>query len=264
MEYEGYEALKVFRRDQIVEVRFNRPEKYNATDSQMHRELVRVFPEIGRDPDARVVILTGEGKYFSSGGDLTSMKLGLEDHGHWVSGMNEAREVLMGVIDLDVPVIARINGDANGMAANLALACDMTIADETAKISDSHVMIGLVAGDGGSILWPDLIGYARAKKYLLTGAPLTCAEAAAIGLITEAVPADQLDERVEELARRVIRVPTMAARLTKRAINMGLKRKMVDLMEAHLGLETMSHLSEDHAEAIHAFIEKRKPNFVGR
>ncbi len=90
------------------------------------------------------------------------------------------------------------------------------------------------------------------------------AEAAAIGLITEAVPADQLGERVEELARRVIRVPTMAARLTKRAINMGLKRKMVDLMEAHLGLETMSHLSEDHAEAIHAFIEKRKPNFVGR
>jgi enoyl-CoA hydratase len=187
----------------------------------------------------------------------------MDDHNGWIAGMRDAHDVLMGVIDVDVPVIAKINGDAFGLAATLALVCDIVIAKDTAKIGDAHVKIGLAAGDGGAIIWPELVGYARAKRYLLTGAPITGAKAAEIGLVSEAVTAEELDERVEQLAREIARGAGMAIRLTKRATNMSLKQKIAALLEAHLGLETMTHLSNDHREAIAAFGERRRPVFTG-
>ena len=261
--YEGYQTLKVVRDGPILTVSFNRPDVLNAASTEMHQEIARVFPQIGRDPEVRVAILTGEGAAFSAGGDVMSMRENLDNHGAWIAGMKEARDVLMGVIDIDTPVIAKINGDAMGLAASLALTCDISIASETARIADPHVKVGLTAGDGGSIIWPELIGYARAKKYLLTGRPITGAEAAEIGLVTEAVPADQLDQRVNELARELARGAGMAIRLTKRAVNMSLKQKIESLLEAHLGFETMTHLSQDHREALAAFVERRKPIFTG-
>jgi enoyl-CoA hydratase len=261
--YQGYEMLKVVRDGRIVRVTFNRPEVKNATNGQMHQELVRVFPEIGRDPEAHVVILTGEGDVFSAGGDIEGLKRGLDDHRRWVDSMIEARDILMGVVELDRPVIAKVNGHAVGLGATLALFCDIVIARDTARIIDPHVNIGLVAGDGGSLIWPELIGYARAKRYLLTGDPITGAEAAAIGLVAEALPADQLDARVEELAEKLANGAAVAIRLTKKAINMSLRQKLDSLIEAHLGYETMSHLSDDHREAVNAFAERRPPVFKG-
>ena len=124
--------------------------------------------------------------------------------------------------------------------------------------------VGLVAGDGGSIIWPALVGYAKAKKYLLTGDPITGAEAAAIGLVTEALPADQLDARVDAIAQSLANGAAVAIRLTKKSINMSLRQQMDALIEAHLGYETMSHLSADHREAVTAFLERRTPAFTGR
>ena len=262
--YEGYEMLKVVREGRIVTVSFNRPQVKNATNPQMHQELVRVFPEIGRDPEAHVVVLTGEGDAFSAGGDIDTLRKSLDDQARWIESMMEARDILFGVIDLDRPVIAKVNGHAIGLGSTLALVCDIIIAKDTAKIIDPHVKIGLVAGDGGSVIWPALVGYARAKKYLLTGDPITGAEAAAIGLVTEAVPADQLDARVDEIARSLANGAAVAIRLTKRAINMSLRQQMDALIEAHLGYETMSHLSVDHREAVTAFLERRDPAFTGR
>lgn len=262
--YEGYETLKVVREGKIVTVSFNRPQLKNATNPQMHRELARVFPEIGRDSEAHVVILTGSGDTFSAGGDIDAMRTSLDDQARWMESMVEAREILMGVIDLDRPVIAKINGHAVGLGATLALVCDIVVAKDTARIIDPHVKVGLVAGDGGSVIWPLLVGYAKAKRYLLTGAPITGAEAAAIGLVSEAVPGDQLDARVAEIAQDLAAGAAVAIRLTKRSINMALRQQMDALIEAHLGYETMSHLSADHREAITAFAEKRPPVFVGR
>lgn len=261
--YEDYETLKVVRSGRVVTVAFNRPEVKNATNPRMHQELVRVFPEIGRDPDAYAVILTGEGDAFSAGGDLNTLKASLDDQGRWIESMIEAREIITGLIELDRPVIAKINGHAVGLGATLALFCDVIVARDTAKIADPHVQVGLVAGDGGAIIWPVLAGYAKTKLHLLTGAPITGAEAERIGLITEAVPADRLDARVAEIADQIAAAPAIAVRLTKRAINMALKQRMDAMIEANLGYETMSHLSNDHREAVHAFIEKRSPNFTG-
>ncbi len=261
--YEGYEMLKVLREGGVVTVSFNRPEVKNATNPRMHQELVRIFPEIGRDPEAHVVVLTGEGDAFSAGGDLDTLRQSLDDQARWIESMAEAREILLGVIDLDRPVIAKVNGHAIGLGATLALVCDIVIAKDTAKIADPHVNVGLVAGDGGSIIWPALIGYARAKRYLLLGDTITGAEAAAIGLVTEALPADQLDARVDVIAQRLVKGAAVAIRLTKKSINMSLRQQMDAMIEAHLGYETMSHLSSDHREAVHAFLEKRKPEFTG-
>jgi enoyl-CoA hydratase len=261
--YENYETLKITRNGKILTVSFNRPDVRNATNPQMHRELESIFPLIATDPDAHVVILTGEGGCFSAGGDMNTMRASLDNQNRWIESMLEARRILEGLIDLDRPVIARINGHAVGLGATLALCCDITIAKDTAKIADPHVGVGLVAGDGGSVLWPALVGYARAKRYLLTGDPITGEEAAKIGLITESATAEELDDKVNAIAERLANGAAMAIRLTKKSINMDLRQRMDAMIEAHLGYETMSHLSNDHREAIMAFIEKRAPNFTG-
>ncbi len=262
--YEGYETIAFSRDERILTVTLNRPEVRNATNATMHAELKRVFPEIGSDPDVDVVILTGAGESFSAGGDIAGMNASLDDHGRWNDSMAEARAIISGLIDLDRPVICRINGHAMGLGATLALFCDITVAVDTAKIADPHVKVGLVAGDGGALIWPILIGYARAKRYLLTGDPITGADAAAIGLISEAVPRDRLDARVQEIAHALAAGATQAIRGTKRATNLMLKQQFEAVMDAHLGLETMSHLTHDHREAVAAFSARRAPVFTGR
>jgi enoyl-CoA hydratase len=261
--YSDYETLEVVRAGRIVTISFNRPEVRNATNPRMHQELARVFPEIGRDKDAYVVILTGKGQSFSAGGDLTTLKASLDDHARWTSSMAEAREILVGLIDLDRPVIAKLNGHAIGLGATIALMCDIIIAKDSALIADPHVKVGLTAGDGGAVIWPMLIGFARAKKYLLTGDTITGADAAAIGLVTEAVPGERLDARVAEIAENLANGAAVAIRTTKKSINLALRQQLDRLIEAHLGYETMSHLSTDHREAVDAFIEKRAPVFKG-
>ena len=262
--YEGYETLAMERAGRVLTVRFNRPEVRNATNPLMHQELIRVFQEIPHDPEAHVVVLTGAGQSFTAGGDLSELRNSLDDQGRWFEAMREARAILEALIAIDRPVIARVNGHAIGLGSTLALFCDIIIADETAKIADPHVKVGLVAGDGGAIIWPALIGYARAKKYLLTGEAITGREAAEIGLITEAVPADRLDARVAEIAQTLVDGAAIAIRLTKRSINLGLKQQLDAMIDAQLGFETMSHLSQDHREAVSAFVERRPPAFTGR
>ncbi len=265
MMYQGYETLIVERRGKIVTVTLNRPEVRNATTPLMHQELERVFPEIGRDPDAKVVILTGAGSAFSAGGDLAQIKSNMDNHVRWNESMGKAKRLIVNLLELDRPVIARINGHAIGLGATLALFCDITLALSTAKIGDPHVKVGMVAGDGGSLIWPILAGYARARHLLLTGANITGARAAEIGLVTEACGSiEELDARVNEIAEELAAGAAVAIRGTKRAINMVLRQQVEAVLDAHLGLETMSHLSEDHREAVTAFVEKRDPVFTGR
>ena len=263
--YEGYETLAIARSDKVLTVTLNRPEARNATNGTMHQEFIRVFAQIRTDPDTNVVILTGAGeKAFSAGGDIETLREYFYDQAGWAASMVEARAILEGLVSVDQPVIGRINGDAIGLGATMALFCDITVAVDTARIADPHVGVGLVAGDGGSVIWPLLIGYAKAKRYLFTGDIITGAEAAQIGLISEAVPRDQLDERVNALATRLANGATVAIRGTKAAVNMDLRQRLAALIDGHLGLETISHLTQDHLEALNAFKERRAPNFQGR
>jgi enoyl-CoA hydratase len=263
--YDAYETLAISRRGRILTVALNRPEFRNATSTPMHQEFLRVFAEIRTDTETNVVILTGVGeKAFSAGGDVETLRTQYHNQARWIEAMKEARDILYGLISLEQPVICRINGDAFGLGATLALFCDIPIAVETARICDPHVKVGLVAGDGGAVIWPLLVGYAKAKRYLLTGEPIGAVEAAQIGLISEAVPREKLDERVNAIADSLAGGATVAIRGTKRAVNMHLHQQLEALIEGHLGLETQSHLTTDHLEGLNAFKERRAPNFQGK
>jgi enoyl-CoA hydratase len=237
----------------------------NSMTPQIHTELASVFRDVSKDQDTRVVILTGSGdRGFCAGGDIKKMLEGVDDHARWAASMPEAREIVLNILECDKPVVCRVNGHAVGLGASIALCCDITVMVETAKIGDTHVKVGLVAGDGGSLLWPQLVGLVKARRYLLTGDLLTGREAADLGLITEAVPAAELDSRVDAWATRLGNGATRAIAYTKRSLNMAIRRDAQTFMDAQLGLETLSHLSEDHREAVTAFVNKREPLFTGR
>ncbi|MBT4521211.1 MAG: enoyl-CoA hydratase/isomerase family protein [Halieaceae bacterium] len=264
MQYTDYETLNLKRTGKILTVTLNRPEQYNAANALMHQELVRVFQEINHDVDTHVVVLTGAGKAFSAGGDIKAMLKSLDDHQRWAESMREARDLLYAIVDLDRPIIARINGHAVGVGATIALFCDITFAVESALIGDPHVKVGLTAGDGGALIWPLLIGHARAKRLLLTGDTVSAAQAAELGLITEAVPSlEELDTKVDAVAEQLAAGASVAIRTTKRAANMLLRQQLDAVIDGHLGLETLSHLTNDRREAAYAFRDKRKPVFTG-
>ncbi len=264
--YERYEALRIARSAAgILTVTIDNP-PVNAVTPQIHRELSTVFRDIDADPETAVVVLTGAGETFSAGGDINNMadRLTHARHDQWLRTMGEAKAILYGLLDLRKPIIARVNGHAVGLGATLAVFCDVSIAVETAKIADTHVKVGLVAGDGGSLMWPLLIGFPRAKEYLMTGEVLTAKRAAEIGLVNHAVPREALDARVQGLAEALATGAGPAIRGTKVAINMLLKTQIESLVEAHFGLETESYLSADHREAVFAIRDKRRPAFTGR
>jgi len=148
-----------------------------------------------------------------------------------------------------------------GLGATIALFCDVIFAADNAKIGDPHIRVGLVAGDGGAVIWPQLIGYARAKERLMTGDAMSAEEAARIGLINHVVPADELDARVAEFADRLANGATNAIRWSKVSVNIGLKQLAHSIMDTSLSYEWLSSLSADHREAVNAFCEKRKPVF---
>jgi enoyl-CoA hydratase len=254
--YSTYQRIRAERRGRILTLTLNRPEARNATDALMHEELSRIFRDVASDTEADVVVLTGAGDCFSAGGDFNGMLARMENHALWEQGIREGRDMLFSLLDLDKPVIARINGHAIGLGATLALFCDITVAVEDAKIVDPHVKIGLVAGDGGAIIWPLLVGQARAKELLLLGDSISGKQAAAIGLVTHAVTRAELDERVYGLAERLAAGSAQAIQGTKRAVNMQLKAQTHAMLETHLGLETLSHLSDDHRQAVRAFLDK--------
>jgi len=262
--YDQYRALKIELRENILRVTMHNPPMNDMTDA-MHTEMAHVFRDISRDKNVRAVVLTGAGdRAFSAGGDVAKMLSDVDDHARWNALLREGRETVLSIIECDKPVIARINGHAIGLGATIALCCDITIMVETAKIGDTHVKIGLVAGDGGAMLWPHLVGLMQARRYLMTGDLLTGRAAAELGLVTEAAPKEIFDATVDKWAERMAKGPTVALALTKRALNMTLRQQAQVFSDAQSGLETQSQLSADHREGIRAFLEKREPNFTGR
>ena len=261
MNFDAYRRLSFSRRGRVLTVTLNRPDRLNAVDGTMHEELSRVFYDLAIDGESDVVVLTGAGRAFSAGGDLTWLEGLCDDRAGWERVRVEAKRIVFGLLDCEKPVIAKVNGHAAGLGATLALFCDVIFAAEPARIADPHVRVGLVAGDGGALIWPQLIGYARAKEYLMTGDPLSAAKAAEIGLINHCVSAEALDERVEAFADRLAGGAVAAIRYTKIAVNVGLRQIAHALMDTSIAYESMTNETEDHREAVRAFIEKRAPRF---
>ena len=263
MDFNKYQTLQFERRGKVLQVTLNRPDKLNAVDEQMHGELACVFTDVANDSQSEVIVLTGAGRAFSAGGDIDWMQKMIDTPDAFEKTAREGRRIIYSLLDCQKPIIAKVNGHATGLGATIALFCDVIFASEIAKIGDPHVNVGLVAGDGGAVIWPQLIGYARAKEYLLTGDLMTATEAARIGLINHAVPASALDANAEELANRLAAGAGKSIRWTKASVNMGLKQMVQTVLETSLAYEAMSSKTADHQEAVNAFREKRTPKFQG-
>jgi enoyl-CoA hydratase len=263
MDYSQYERLRMDRRGRILTVTLNRPETRNAVDGRMHEELATIFYDVQLDEQTDVIVLTGAGSAFSAGGDLNWLAALRQAGSLGHPAAVDAKKIVFGLLDLEKPIIARIPGPCLGLGTTIALLCDVIYAAESARIGDPHVRVGLVAGDGGAVIWPQLVGYARAKEYLLTGDLLSAQEAERIGLINHAVPDGELDRYVYELAERLAAGATKAIRWTKTAVNIGLKQLAHSVMDASMSYEMLTMATTDHGEAIAAFQEKRKPIFHG-
>jgi enoyl-CoA hydratase len=258
--YGTFEALAIELRDKVLWVRM--------TDGpSLDVDLSRMYWHASRDPSVQVVVLTGsaEKAFCVGGGGATAPAEGVARNAYWVNGMRAARDVILSALDCDKPVIGRINGHAVGMGCSIALCCDITIIAEEAKIGDTHVKVGLTAGDGGSLLWPHLVGMVVAKRYLLTGDLLTGRQAAEIGLVTEAVPRSEIDARTAAWIERLTQsAAPLAVSYTKRALNAAVRQHAAAHMDMSLGMETLSWLTEDHKEGASALGAKRTPKFSGR
>jgi enoyl-CoA hydratase len=203
----------------VMHARLNRPEVLNAIDHSMHQEIAGLWERADADDAVRVVLLTAEGRSFSAGGHNSFARLVQQDQAVRLSAMREVDKIAYGLINMRKPVVAAIQGHAIGAGLAVALLADVSVAADNAQIIDGHVTAGLVPGDHAVMLWPQLCGLARAKYHLMTGAPLTGAEAAAFGLVSLAVPADQLESTAEAIADRLAQANPLALELTKRALN---------------------------------------------
>lgn len=259
----SYETLALSRKGRLLTITLNRPDTLNAVNLKMHEELGDVFNFAALDEHSDVIVLTGAGRAFSAGGDLEHISRNAANPDLFDAEARLAKRIVFSMLDLDKPLVCRMNGHAVGLGATLALLSDVIFAAESAKIGDPHVALGLVAGDGGAAIWPQRIGFGRAKEYLLTGELLTAKKAAEIGLINHCLPAGELDAAVEAFCERLLNGSRNAIRWTKVLINLELKRVATAVMDAGIAYEAVTVRSADHREGVQALKEKRKPKFGG-
>ncbi len=262
MEFSDYQRLKLSRRGRILVIAIDNG-RMNAIDGRMHKELARVFIDAQDDDGSDLVILTGNGRAFCAGGDMEWFQMTIENPKEFRAILPEAKRIVTSLLDMEKPLICRLNGAAAGLGATIALMSDVIIAADTAAIGDPHVKVGLVAGDGGAIIWPQLIGFARAKELLMTGDMLPATEAERLGLVNYAVPADELDAKVDEIAGKILGNPRWAVRWTKTAANIPLRELAAKLTDAALAYELVTNTTEDRRETVAAFVEKRQPQLTG-
>lgn len=260
--------LQIAREGPVVIATLNRPDERNAISETAHSEEIASFcAMVTRDMSIRAVILTGAGKAFCAGGNIKHMqsKSGMfggspyEQRNSYRTGIQLIPTALY---ELEVPVIAAVNGPAIGAGLDLACMCDVRIAGEGAVFAESFVKLGIVPGDGGAWLLPRVIGMARASLMTLTGETINSAKALEYGLISEAVPADQLMERAMEIARSIAANPGHATRMAKRLLREGQDMKLAPLLELSAAYQALAHHTQDHGEAVNAFIEKRPAVFT--
>ena len=247
-----YETLLLERRGRTLTVTFNRPEVLNAFAAVMHIEIIDALRFAATDEGSDTIVLTGAGRAFSAGGDLARMEECIANPSEFDREAADAKRIVFTLLDIEKPVIARVNGHAVGLGATIALLCDVIFAADTAKIGDPHVKVGLVAGDGGCVIWPQLIGFARAKEYLMTGDLILAPQAAEMGLINHSVPAAELDDRVYGFCERLNAGNVQAIRWTKTTANLELKRIAHAVMDPGIAYESVAVRGEEHKRAVAA------------
>ena len=244
----------------ILLMTINRPEQMNATDAALHNALSRVWLDIDDDPDVRVVVVTGAGRAFSAGGDLSWVSKIVNNYDEMKVAFKEAGDIVYRMSQCSKIIISAINGTAVGAGLAVALMADISLMAEEAKITDGHVRLGVAAGDHAAIIWPMLCGLAKAKYYLLTADFIDGKTADQIGLVSKAVPADELMGFAMKTATKIATGPRDAASFTKRALNLWITQA-APAFDASLALEMLNFMGHDAAEGVAALQEKRSPKF---
>jgi enoyl-CoA hydratase len=250
--------------DGVVRVTLNRPEHRNAVSRLMHLELTDLLFCFREQSDVGAVVLTGAGNAFCAGGDFALMEeFQRDDWRRTVRMLDEGVTLVREFLSLRPPLVAAVNGHAYGLGATLVLLSDLVVMSAEARLADTHVLAGLVAGDGGTLLWPQALGHARAKEFLLTGDPVDAATALGLGLVNRVVPPADVEPTAVELATRLSTGSRDAIAWTKQAINAALLREAAQHMPLALALEARSMTLPDHREGISAFRERRTPQWPG-
>lgn len=261
MNYGEYEQLRFERRDNgVLLITIDNPAKYNAADEQLHGELARVWSDVSADADTRVAVITGAGKAFSAGGDLDMVQRLAGDHERVAHMLDEMSAMVYNIISCDKPVISAINGVAVGAGTVVALLADISICALDAKLGDGHVKLGVAAGDHAAILWPLLCGMAKARYYLLTGDMLTGEEAERLGMVSKAVPRDQVLDEALRVADTLATGSQLAIRWTKRSLNNWLKMAG-PIFDQSAAYEMLCFMGPDVIEGATALQERRAPRF---
>jgi enoyl-CoA hydratase/carnithine racemase len=243
--YDVPEALQVVEDGPVRVVRLNRPDQRNAANHELHEGLAGLFPQIDADPDARAVVLTGNGTAFSAGGDYTYLDELSKDAVRRKETLVHGRQIVTGMVGCRVPIVAAVNGPAVGLGCSLVALSDIVFMAESAHLADPHVLIGLVAADGGPVTWPLMISLQLAKEYALTGDRIPAERAAAIGLANHVCPDGEVVEQALACAHRIAKLPPRAVEDTKRMLNLHLERAVVATLDFALSAEDRSFTSEE-------------------
>jgi enoyl-CoA hydratase len=261
MDLANYQHLKFDRHPHgVLLITLNRPEVLNAAHEPMHAELARVWADISLDDDIRVAVVTGAGRAFSAGGDLGMVERQIGNYDLVTSMLKEMSDLVYNMANCDKPIVSAINGVAVGAGLVVALMADISICAAEARLGDGHVRLGVAAGDHAAIIWPLLCGLAKAKYYLLTGEMVTGAEAERIGLVSKALPREEVLAEAMTVADKLATGPQLAIRLTKRALN-GWVRNAGPIFDQSAAYEMLTFLGADVKEGLASLREKREPQF---
>src|SRR5688500_13762731 len=240
MTYDLPDVIQIEADGPVRIVRLNRPDHLNATNHELHSALARLFPQLDADPDARVAVLTGNGRAFSAGGDFSYIDELAKDEVLRRQSLMHGRQIVTGMVACRVPVVAAVNGPAVGLGCSLVALSDIAFMAESAHLADPHVALGLVAADGGPISWPLLTSLLLAKEDALTGDRIPARRAAEIGLVNHVVPDDEVLGAALDCARRIARLPRQAVEDTRRVLNLHLERAVLATIDYALGAEDRS------------------------
>lgn len=260
-----YKSLRYELDGHLALLTLNRPDALNAIDDEMHTDLLEALLHIRGEQNVRCVLFAAEGKAFSAGGDLNEVLTLQADAAKRTRMCDTGQRIIHALIDIPVPIVVALHGDAMGLGASVALGGDIIVASKTARIADPHVKVGLVAGDGGVLFWPASLGMHRARRYLLTGDLMPAEDAFRFGLVTDlADTPEDCRALARKLADKIVGLPPIAVRGTKKSLNALIKARAREAMDLSMAYEYTSGGSEDILEAVAAFKEKRKPVYRDR